>query len=233
MRIFSTLLISFLPLLINSQNVENRERLRYPLKITVFGALEKQGYQEYADFGWAAYAIIDKYGPSRNYGINLQLTKPIRNFLQFDFGVGLSKTDHLFSYSLMTSSHSDFYGFVKENNHGYYLESPLNLYYHKKNSKRFYISPGIGITPRILLFKQSSLTAINSNYEDIISPGSDFRLFVPKVSLDLALGFKINKGYSILTDFFVTNNSKYYKEEISNIFFRDLSFGLKLALERQ
>ncbi|MEI8224349.1 MAG: hypothetical protein WCG82_00300 [Bacteroidota bacterium] len=113
------------------------------------------------------------------------------------------------------------------------MEGPLNLYYHKKNYKRFYISPGIGITPRILLFKQSSLTVINSNYEDIISPGSDFRLFVPKVSLDLALGFKINKGYSILTDFFVTNNSKYYKEEISNIFFRDLSFGLKLALQKQ
>ncbi|MEI8224348.1 MAG: hypothetical protein WCG82_00295 [Bacteroidota bacterium] len=77
MRIFATLLISFLPLLINSQNVENRDRLKYPLKITVFGALEKQGYQEYADFGWASYAIIDKYGPSHNYGINLQLTKPI------------------------------------------------------------------------------------------------------------------------------------------------------------
>ena len=233
MRIFSTLLISFLPLLINSQNVENRERLRPPLKITVFGTIEKQGYLEYADFGWASYAIIDKYGTSHNYGINLQLTKPIWIFFQFDFGVGLSKTDHIFSYSLLTSSHSDYIGFAKEKNHGYYLESPFNIYYHKKNSKRFYISPGIGITPRILLFKQSSLTAINSNYEDLVSPGSNFRLFVPKVSLDLALGFKINEDYSILTDFFVTNNSKYYKEEISNIFFRDLSFGLKLALQRQ
>ena len=233
MRIFATLLISFLPLLINSQNVENRERLRYPLKITVFGILEKQGYQEYADFGWASNVIIDKYGPSHNYGINMQLTKPILDFLQFDFGVGLSKTDHLFSYSLLTSSHSDFLGFAKEKNHGYYLEGPLNIYYHKKNSKRFYFSPGIGITPRILLFKQSSLTAINSNYEDLVSPGSDFRLFVPKVSLDMALGFKINEDYSILTDFFITNNSKYYKEEISNIFFRDLSFGLKLALQKQ
>ena len=59
----------------------------------------------------------------------------------------------------------------------------------------------------------------------VITKDSDF--------LDLALGFKINEDYSILTDFFVTNNSKYYKEEISNIFFRDLSFGLKLALQRQ
>jgi hypothetical protein len=194
-----TLLILIMPFVCFSQQPDQKVKAPFALKITVFNGFEKQGYQEPASNGYAAILIMEKYGPSINYGANFQLSNRILKNFEFDYGLGLSITGQNFDYSLPTSSSSDFLGFANEKNHGYYLSGPISLYFHKKQSKNFFFSPGIIIKPQFLLFKQSKITPYNYVYDFLNSPGSEFISFVPKYTADLSFGYKISDHYNILT----------------------------------
>jgi hypothetical protein len=225
-----TILLLIIPFVCYSQQPDQNVKTSPALKISLFTGFEKQGYQETASNGYAALLIMEKYGSSINYGANFQLSNRILKNFEFDYGLGFSITNHNFNYSLPTSSLSDYLGFANEKNHGYYLSGPISIYYHKKQSKNFFFSPGIIIKPQILLFKQSKITPYNYVYDFLSYPGSEFITFVPKYTVDLSVGYKISDQYNILTGFYIENNSKYYEEIKSEMFFREFSFGFKLAV---
>jgi hypothetical protein len=226
-----SLLFLIIPIVCLSQQPDQKDRKPLNLKISTFFVFENQGYQEEAsDDPWATYYVMDKTGPSYNYGANFQLSNRVFSNFELDYGLGVSITSHNFDYSLSYSSSSDYIGFANEKNHGYYITSPVSLYYHKKQSKNFFFSPGIVIRPQFLLFKNSEITPYNYVYNFLYSPGSDFKTFVPKVTLDLSMGFRINEKLNLLTGFIIENNPKYYDESKSEIFFLPISIGFKIAV---
>ena len=225
-----TVLFLIIPFVCFSQQPDQKERKSLNLKISTFTVFEKQGYQENASNGYAQVLIMEKTGPSYNYGANFQLSNRILSSFEFDYGLGVSITSHNFDYSLPASSLTDYLGFANEKNHGYYLTAPISFYYHKNQSKSFFFSPGIILKPQILLFKQSKITPYNYVYDFLSSPGSEFKTFVPKVTLDFSFGYKINERYNILTGFIIENNPRYYNEPKSEIFFGTISLGFRIAV---
>ena len=195
-----TLLFLILPLVCFSQQPDQKNEKSLNLKISTFLLFEKQVYQENAIDESAQILIMDKTGPSYNYGVNFQLSNQIFSNLELDYGLGVNITSHNFDYSLSASSFSDYLGFANERNHGYYITAPVSLYYHKNKTKRFFFSPGITIRPQFLIFKQSDITPYNYVYDFLESPGSEFKSFIAKVSLDLSVGYKIKDQFNLLTD---------------------------------
>jgi hypothetical protein len=229
-----TLIALFLisPLLCFSQEPEQKGQQPQSFKISIFTAFEKQGFEEVGSINSIDFVTFDKYGPSLNYGADFQLSRQIFKDFQLNYGLGFNFTSHSLDYYLLTSSSSDYQGFANEMNNGYYLSAPISIYFHKKDSKRFYFSPGLEIKPQILIYKKSEITHDNYVYDYLYFPGSEFNTFVPKLSLDFSFGYEINNNLHLLTGLFFENNPKYYKEDISNIFFRPVSFGIKIAINR-
>jgi hypothetical protein len=225
-----TILFLIIPLVCFSQQPDQKIGKSLNLKISAFTVFEKQSYQENASNGYSQVLIMDKYGPSYNYGVNFQLSNRIFQNFELDYGLGVSITSHNFDYSLSSSSFTDYLGFANEKNHGYYLTAPVSFYFHKDQSKNFFFSPGIIIKPQILLIKQSEITPFNYVYGFLDAPGSEFKWFVTKVSLDLSLGYKINDRLNLMTGLIIENNPKYYSEHKSEIFFFPISIGFRVAV---
>jgi hypothetical protein len=227
-----TLTVLFLinPLVCFSQQPDQKTGKSLNLKISTFTVFEKQGYQENASNGYAQVLIMDKTGPSYNYGANFQLSNRIFSNFELDYGLGVSITSHSFDYSQSYSSSTDYLGFANEKNHGYYIIAPISLYYHKNQSKNFFFSPGIVVKPQFLLFKQSEITPYNYVYGFLDSPGSGFKTFVPKMTVDLSIGYKINERFNLMTGFIIESNPKYYDEPKSEIFFLPISAGFRVAV---
>jgi hypothetical protein len=195
---------------------------------------EYQDYSVYANIGTLSNVEINKNVVDfpTSYGINFQLTSKLNSYFSLNYGFGIRETFHKFYYVRQYSSDWEWFQFIIEKSIGDYLEIPVDFSFNTKTTKRLFIYSSIGLSPAILLSKYTGLTFKNDNYKYLIKPpGSDFRTIVGRINLDFGLGLRINNQYSIIISALLSNQTKYYTEELT--FEKPIFvYGFKLILRK-
>lgn len=190
-----------------------------PVELFVLADLSMQSYKE--DLVGGTGSEVDKILYDHNaitYGIGAQAGFDLSRGLTLFAGGGLKYTSNLFGYTLMHSSHSDWYFPAFEDMTQYHFFVPLGIYYRSSHDRRFRINPGFSMEPNLLLYHQGDLIIRN---EEIMSEVSDPEGSPKRLSMLISLNLKFSYGFrhsrELFTEFKLHNPQRLYKEEFGTL----------------
>lgn len=209
-------------------DLENRNKFKVNFQVFI----ESQEYNLQATFLTFPITIYKTTGNSpSSILLNVQKIKVISSNFCINYGFGLREIKQTFWYTWALSSSDEWRDFIKEKSYGSFFDMPIDLSSDFKISNFLFVSPRIGSSFSLLMFKNNNLEFKNDNYKFLVDPpGSNLKSFVIKPYFDFGLGVRFNNSQSLLASFSVSNKTKYYKgEEMLDKYYLQLIFGFKLT----